>query len=74
MGGGIPFDKPNQPEAVEMLADVPLSWKKYLGQVAKKTKKPGRYLAANILYNEGESFYPNAVTKHYHQTEKESGD
>lgn len=70
----IPYDKPNQPEIVEILADIPLSWKKYLHRVAKRTKKSGRYLAANILYNEGDAFYPEKTAKDYHRTEKESGD
>ncbi len=70
----IPFDKPNKPEIVESLADIPLNWKKYLSQVAEKTKKTGRYLVANIMYNEGEAFYPKTIAKDYHQTEKESGD
>ena len=35
----IPFDKPNKPEIVEFLADVPIDWKKYLKEMAKKEKK-----------------------------------
>lgn len=70
----IPYDKPNRPEIIEILANVPLNWKKYLHQIAKKTKKSGRYLVANILYNEGEAFYPEEAAKDYQETEKESGD
>ena len=69
-----PFDKPNKPDIIEILAEVPLDWKKYLRRVANKTKKAGRYLAANLLYNEGEAFYPKTTAKNYHQTEKESSD
>ncbi len=70
----IPFNKPDKPEIIEILADVPLNWKKYLRQMANKTKKAGRYLAANILYNVGEAFYPESTEKEYKQTEKKSGD
>lgn len=70
----IPFNKPSQPEIVEVLADIPLDWKKYLLQIANKTKRAGRYLVANILYNVGEAFYPKSAEKEYKQMEKKSGD
>ena len=70
----IPFDAPNKAEILELLADVPLDWQKYLDKVAKTTKKPGRYLAADILYKVGEAFFPSKDQRKYHQTEKESND
>lgn len=70
----IPFDKPSHPEVIEILPDIPLNWGKYLSQVAKRTKKSGRYLAANILYNAGEAFYPREAKKDYYKAEKEFGD
>lgn len=70
----IPLDDPNDAEVIESLSNVPLDWKEYLEKVAEKTGKPGRYVAADILYNEGDAFYPKNKEKEYEKTEKESGD
>ncbi len=35
----IPFNKPDKPEIVEFLANVPIDWKKYLKEVAQKEKR-----------------------------------
>ena len=70
----IPPDKPNKVEVEEVLPNIPANWKKYLENVAKKKKKKGRYLAANLLYDQGEAFYPRNLKKKYHKIQKESGD
>lgn len=65
----IPFDKPNKPEIVEFLSDVPIDWKKYLKEVAKKEKKDGRYVVANLKYDL-DYFYPEKKEQIYRETEK----
>jgi len=35
---------------------------------------PGRYVAADILYQLGDAFYPSDKKEQYEETEKESGD
>ena len=70
----IPFDDPQNPEIIEVLSNVPINWRDYLEKVTKNTKKPGRYLAANLLYKEGEAFYPKTRKRKYKKTLRESGD
>lgn len=70
----IPFDDPEKVEVVKQLSNVPLNWKDYLEKIAKRTKKPGRYVVTNILYQEGEAFFPQNKKVEYQKTEKESGD
>ena len=67
----FPPNKPDKPEVVEVLANVPINWKAFLAQKAKALKRKGRYLAANILY-EDEYFYPESEKKAYKSVEKNS--
>ena len=48
----FPFDDPEKPEVVEVLANVPIDWKKYLKKKVTEVKKEGRYIVANILYRD----------------------
>lgn len=70
----IPLDDPNDAEVVESLSNVPLDWKEHLEKTAQKIGKPGRYVAADILYDVGDAFYPKVKQEQYKETEKESGD
>jgi len=65
----IPFDKPNKPEIVEFLSAVPIDWKEYFKGVAKKEKKDGRYVVANLKYDL-DYFYPQKKEHIYKHTEK----
>lgn len=65
----IPLDDPNKPEIVEFLANVPINWITYLKQVAKKEKKKGRYLVANLEYNL-DYFYPEKEKKIFKKVEQ----
>jgi len=65
----IPFDKPDKPEIVKFLPNVPINWKKYLEETAKKEKKEGRYLVANLKYDL-DYFYPSRRKKSYKKIEK----
>jgi hypothetical protein len=67
----IPFNKPDKPEIVKFLTNVPIHWKKYLKEVAKKEKKAGRYLVANLKY-ELDYFYPRNKEKAYKKTERKT--
>ena len=67
----FPFDNPDNPEVVDVLANVPVHWKKYLKDKANKIKKPGRYIVSNILYD-NEYYYPESIKKDHKKTEKES--
>lgn len=70
----ISDNNPNKVEVVEVLANVPSNWKRYLQKVAKQKKKCGRYIAANLLYGQGDAFYPSRLKKKIRKTEKQSGD
>ena len=65
----IPFNKPNKPEIVKFLPNVPINWRKYLKELAKKEKKEGRYIVANLKYDL-DYFYPEKKKKVYKKTEK----
>ncbi|HID31665.1 MAG TPA: hypothetical protein EYP19_16915 [Desulfobacterales bacterium] len=67
----FPFDNPERPEVIEVLANVPIDWKQYLKKKAGEVDKEGRYVIANILY-EYEYFYPEAMEEIYKKVEKES--
>jgi len=68
----FPFDDPDNPEVVDVLANVPVHWKKYLKERARTVKKPGRYIVSNILYDE-EYYYPESMRKKHKKNEKASG-
>lgn len=65
----IPLDDPSKPEIVEFLANVPINWKKYLKQVAKRERKKGRYLVANLEYDL-DYFYPKKEEKIFEKVEQ----
>ncbi len=65
----IPFNKPDRPEIVEFLSNVPIDWKKYLKEVAEKEKKDGRYIVTNLKYDL-DYFYPKKKEQIYRETEK----
>jgi len=67
----FPFDDPDNPEVVEVLANVPNNWKKYLKKKAHETKKYGRYVVANILYDD-EYYFPESMKKIHEKVEKET--
>ena len=67
----FPFDDPDNPEVVDVLANVPNNWKKYLKKKAHKIKKHGRYIVANILYDD-EYYFPESMKKVHEKVEKES--
>lgn len=67
----FPFDDPDNPEVVDVLANVLVHWKKYLKETAHKIKKPGRYIASNILYDD-EYYYPESMEKDHKKIERES--
>ena len=67
----FPLDDPDNPEVVDVLANVPVHWKKYLKDKAHEIKKPGRYIVSNILYDE-EYYYPESIKKKHKKVEKES--
>ena len=67
----IPFNKPDKPEIVKFLPNVPINWKKYLKEIAIKEKKEGRYLVANLKYDL-DYFYPEKNKKRYKRLEKRS--
>lgn len=67
----FPFNNPENPEIVEVLANVPNNWKKYLKKKAHEVKKHGRYIVANILY-ENEYYFPESKKRVHKEVEKES--
>lgn len=67
----FPFDNPEKPEVIEVLANVPTNWKDYLKKKAKEIKKEGRYIVTNILYDD-EYYYPESMEAIYKKVEKES--
>jgi len=67
----FPFNDPQKPEIIEVLANVPTNWREYLKRKAKKYKKKGRYIVANILYNK-EYYYPESMKKIHKKAEKVS--
>jgi len=67
----FPFDDPENPEVIEVLANAPNDWKKYLKKKAEEIKKEGRYIVANILYDD-EYYYPESMKKVHERVEKES--
>jgi len=70
----IPFDgNPDDIQIVEVLANPPLNWKKFLKELANKTKKKGRYVVFSAHYNL-DYYYPPSMKKKYRKTLKMSGD
>jgi hypothetical protein len=67
----FPFDDPENPEVIEVLANVPTNWKEYLKKKAEEIKKEGRYIVANFLYD-NEYYYPASMEKIHKKVEKES--
>lgn len=67
----FPFDDPGKPEVIEVLANMPTNWKKYLKKKTERIKKEGRYIVANILYD-NEYYYPESMKKIHEKLEKES--
>ena len=67
----FPFDDPENPEVIEVLANAPNDWEKYLKKKAEEIKKEGRYIVANILYDD-EYYYPESMKKVHERVEKES--
>ena len=67
----FPLDDPQKPEVIEVLANVPSDWKQYLEKKAKEIKKEGRYIAANILYD-NDSYYPDSAREKHKTTEEKS--
>jgi hypothetical protein len=65
----IPFNKPDKPEIIKFLPNIPINWKKYLKGIAKKEKKEGRYLVANLKYDL-DYFYPERKKKSYKKLKK----
>ncbi len=69
----FPLDDPDNPEVVDVLANVPVHWQKYLKDKANEHKKPGRYIVSNLLYDEDtEYYYPESIKKKHRKTEKDS--
>lgn len=68
----FPFDDPEKPEVIKVLANIPHDWKKYLKKKAEEVKKEGRYIAAHVLYHKAEYFYPESMKKVHERVEKES--
>ena len=67
----FPFNNPEKPEVIEVLANVPTNWKEYLKKKAQETNKQGRFIVANILYDD-EYYYPESMKKTHKKVEKES--
>jgi len=67
----FPFDDPKKPEVIEVLANVPNHWKEYIKKKAKEIGREGRYIVANILYD-NEYYYPESMKKIHEKVEKES--
>ena len=67
----FPLDEPDDPEVVEVLAEVPVDWAAFLKHKAHQIKKPGRYLAADILYGI-DYYYPESSRIVYEKVEKDS--
>lgn len=67
----FPFDQPDKPEVVEVLANVPLNWNKFLKEKAIRLKKEGRYIVANLLYGK-EYYYPESKKQQQQKVEKDS--
>jgi len=59
----FPFDDPQKPEMIEVLANVPMDWKKYLKKKAREVKKEGRYIVADLLYKD--EYYSPGTMKGY---------
>ena len=64
----FPFNDPDKPEVVDVLANVPVDWEKYLKKIADKE---GRYIPANILYDK-DYYHPESMEKIYKRTERDS--
>jgi len=70
----IPFKgNPDDIEIVEVLANPPLNWKKFLKELSSKTKKRGRYVVFSAHYDL-DYYYPPSLKKKYEQTLKRSSD
>ena len=67
----FPFDDPDKPEVVDVLANVPVDWKKYLKGKADEIQKEGRYIPANILYDK-DYYFPESMEKIHKRAEKDS--
>jgi len=68
----LDLDSPDDSELVKIVANVPLDWRKYLEKVSKEVGVNGRYVAANILYNE-DVYLPEGMRRFYECVEEESG-
>jgi len=69
----IPFEgDPDDIEIIEVLANPPLNWKKFLKELANKTKKKGRYLVFSAHYDM-DAYYPQNLKKKYKKVLKKSG-
>jgi len=45
----FPFDNPEKPEVIEVLANVPTNWQEYLKKKAEEIKKDGRYYSCKYI-------------------------
>ena len=64
----IGLEDPEDIELVQMMANVPIDWKKYIKKIAVKE---GRYVPAKILYQH-DYFKPESSERIYRQTEEDS--